>query len=146
MSGAWWTIQSWGARRSSSWAGGSNLVLDQGPGSVGAEGGDQGIRLFETRDDAWIVEVGAGERWHDVVAWTLDNGTRAWRTWLIPGTTGAAPVQNIGAYGLEIKDRLESVAVMDLVTGRPGRPRSVALATGTVSSSTATLAAWRTRA
>ena len=100
--------------------GGSNLVLTKDLDPLVLKVEIKGIRLLETRDDAWIVEVGAGERWHDVVAWTLDNGYPGLENLaLIPGTTGAAPVQNIGAYGLEIKDRLESVAVMDLVTGRP---------------------------
>lgn len=100
--------------------GGSNLVLTKDLDPLVLKVEIRGIRLLETHDDAWIVEVGAGERWHDVVAWTLDNGYPGLENLaLIPGTTGAAPVQNIGAYGLEIKDRLESVAVMDLVTGRP---------------------------
>ena len=100
--------------------GGSNLVLTRDLDLLVLKVEIRGIRLLETRDDAWIVEVGAGERWHDVVAWTLDNGYPGLENLaLIPGTTGAAPVQNIGAYGLEIKDRLESVAVMDLITGRP---------------------------
>ena len=100
--------------------GGSNLVLTKDLDPLVLKVEIKGIRLLETRDDAWIVEVGAGERWHDVVAWTLDNGYPGLENLaLIPGTTGAAPVQNIGAYGLEIKDRLESVAVMDLITGRP---------------------------
>ncbi|MFO1225917.1 UDP-N-acetylmuramate dehydrogenase [Roseateles sp.] len=100
--------------------GGSNLVLTKDLDPLVLKVEIKCIRLLETRDDAWIVEVGAGERWHDVVAWTLDNGYPGLENLaLIPGTTGAAPVQNIGAYGLEIKDRLESVAVMDLVTGRP---------------------------
>ena len=100
--------------------GGSNLVLTKDLNPLVLKVEIRGIRLLETHDDAWIVEVGAGERWHDVVAWTLDNGYPGLENLaLIPGTTGAAPVQNIGAYGLEIKDRLESVAVMDLITGRP---------------------------
>jgi UDP-N-acetylmuramate dehydrogenase len=100
--------------------GGSNLVLTKDLDPLVLKVEITGIRLLETREDAWIVEVGAGERWHDVVAWTLDNGYPGLENLaLIPGTAGAAPVQNIGAYGLEIKDRLESVAVMDLITGRP---------------------------
>jgi UDP-N-acetylmuramate dehydrogenase len=100
--------------------GGSNLVLTKDLDPLVLKVEITGIRLLETREDAWIVEVGAGERWHDVVAWTLDNGYPGLENLaLIPGTAGAAPVQNIGAYGLEIKDRIESVAVMDLVTGRP---------------------------
>ncbi len=100
--------------------GGSNLVLTKDLDPLVLKVEITGIHLLETRDDAWIVEVGAGERWHDVVAWTLDNGYPGLENLaLIPGTAGAAPVQNIGAYGLEIKDRIESVAVMDLITGRP---------------------------
>ena len=70
-------------------------------------------------DDAWIVEAGAGETWHDVVAWTLQQGCPGLENLaLIPGTVGAAPVQNIGAYGVELKDRFESLDAVDLVTGR----------------------------
>lgn len=66
-----------------------------------------------------LIEVGAGEPWHDVVIWALEQGFAGLENLaLIPGTAGAAPVQNIGAYGLELSDRLESVDVVDLVTGR----------------------------
>jgi len=65
------------------------------------------------------VEFGAGETWHDAVAWTLDQGLPGLENLaLIPGTVGAAPVQNIGAYGLELADRFHSLDAVDLVTGR----------------------------
>ena len=99
--------------------GGSNLVLTQDVGRCVLKMEIQGIRLLETRDDAWIVEVGAGERWHDTVAWCLDHGLPGLENMaLIPGTVGAAPVQNIGAYGVELKDRFESLDAVDLITGR----------------------------
>jgi len=99
--------------------GGSNLVLTKDIEAVVLKMEIQGIRLLEERADAWIVEAGAGVVWHDLVAWTVDRGYPGLENMaLIPGTVGAAPVQNIGAYGLELKDRLESVEVVDLVTGR----------------------------
>jgi len=99
--------------------GGSNLVLTRDPEAVVLRVEVKGRRLVEARDDAWIVEFGAGETWHDVVAWTLDQGWPGLENLaLIPGTVGAAPVQNIGAYGLELKDRFESLDAVGLVTGR----------------------------
>jgi UDP-N-acetylenolpyruvoylglucosamine reductase len=79
-----------------------------------------GRRLLAEHDDAWIVEFGAGETWHDFVAWTLDQGWPGLENLaLIPGTVGAAPVQNIGAYGLELADRFTFAG-----RGRPGhRPQ-----------------------
>ena len=99
--------------------GGSNLVLTRDPQAVVLRVEVPGQRLAATLDDAWIVEFGAGETWHNAVAWTLDHGLPGLENLaLIPGTVGAAPVQNIGAYGIELKDRFHSLDAVDLVTGR----------------------------
>ncbi len=99
--------------------GGSNLILSRDPPAVVLRVEVRGRRLVAEGADAWIVEAGAGECWHDLVAWTLDQGWPGLENLaLIPGTVGAAPVQNIGAYGLELKDRFESLDAVDLVTGR----------------------------
>ena len=107
--------------------GGSNLVLTKDIEAVVLKMEIGGIRLLEERDDAFIVEAGAGVVWHELVQWTVDHGYAGLENLaLIPGTVGAAPVQNIGAYGIEVKDRLESVEVVDLVTGRSAQlPASV---------------------
>lgn len=99
--------------------GGSNIIFTRDPQAVVLRVEVAGRRLVEARGDAWIVEFGAGEPWHDSVAWTLAQGWPGLENLaLIPGTVGAAPVQNIGAYGLELKDRFESLDAVDLVTGR----------------------------
>jgi UDP-N-acetylmuramate dehydrogenase len=99
--------------------GGSNLVLTQDVQACVLKVEVMGRRLLETRDDAWVIEVGAGESWHGTVQWALDQGLPGLENMaLIPGTVGAAPVQNIGAYGIELKDRLESLDAVDLITGR----------------------------
>ena len=99
--------------------GGSNIILTRDMPQVVLKVEVRGMRLVEERADAWIVEAGAGEDWHGFVAWTLAQGWPGLENLaLIPGTVGAAPVQNIGAYGLELQDRFESLDAVDLVTGR----------------------------
>jgi UDP-N-acetylmuramate dehydrogenase len=99
--------------------GGSNVILTRDLAPLVVKVEVMGRRLVQERDDAWVVEAGAGENWHDFVAWTLDQGWPGLENLaLIPGTVGAAPVQNIGAYGLELADRFETLDTVDLVTGR----------------------------
>lgn len=99
--------------------GGSNIILTRDMPRLVLKVEVRGMRLVEERADAWIVEAGAGENWHDFVAFTLANGWPGLENLaLIPGTVGAAPVQNIGAYGVELKDRFEALDAVDLVTGR----------------------------
>lgn len=99
--------------------GGSNVVFTRDPQALVLKVEVMGRRLVEERPDAWIVEAGAGENWHDTVGWTLAQGWPGLENLaLIPGTVGAAPVQNIGAYGVELRERFESLDLVDLVTGR----------------------------
>ncbi len=99
--------------------GGSNIVLTRDVDALVLKVEIMGRRLLEERPDGWLIEVGAGESWHGTVAWALDNGWPGLENLaLIPGSTGAAPVQNIGAYGVELKDRFHSLDAVDLVTGR----------------------------
>ena len=99
--------------------GGSNVILTRDMPELVLKVEVPGLRLVRETASAVIVEAGAGERWHDLVAWTLEQGWPGLENMaLIPGTVGAAPVQNIGAYGLELQDRFESLDTVDLVTGR----------------------------
>jgi UDP-N-acetylmuramate dehydrogenase len=99
--------------------GGSNIILTRDMPQVVLKVEVRGMRIVEERPDATIVEAGAGENWHEFVAFTLEQGCFGLENLaLIPGTVGAAPVQNIGAYGVELKDRFESLDAVDLVTGR----------------------------
>jgi UDP-N-acetylmuramate dehydrogenase len=96
--------------------GGSNIILTRDMPQVVLKVEVRGMRVVEERDDAVIVEAGAGESWHELVDFTLAQGHPGLENLaLIPGTVGAAPVQNIGAYGVELKERFES---LDAVTGR----------------------------
>ncbi|MDD2846439.1 MAG: UDP-N-acetylmuramate dehydrogenase, partial [Rhodoferax sp.] len=98
--------------------GGSNVVLTGDVKSVVLKMEIKGRRLVQETEHAWIVEAGAGEPWHDTVAWTLAQGWPGLENLaLIPGTVGAAPVQNIGAYGVELQDRFDSLDAIDLATG-----------------------------
>ncbi len=99
--------------------GGSNVVLTHDLDVVVLKVEIGGRRLVADDGDAWVVEAGAGEPWPGFVAWTLEQGWPGLENLaLIPGSVGASPVQNIGAYGVELKDRFHSLDAVDLVTGR----------------------------
>jgi UDP-N-acetylmuramate dehydrogenase len=94
--------------------GGSNLVLTGDFSGLVLHMAIAGKRLLREDEQAWYIEAGAGENWHDFVQWTLVQGWPGLENLaLIPGTVGAAPVQNIGAYGLEVGERLDSVTAWD---------------------------------
>lgn len=77
-----------------------------------------GKRVVEDSDTAVVVEANAGENWHQLVLWSLEQGLSGIENLsLIPGLAGAAPMQNIGAYGVELADVLESVLARDLGSG-----------------------------
>ena len=93
---------------------GSNMVLPAQIESLVARVALKGIRLVETRQNAWIVEAAAGENWHDFVSTCVEQGWAGLENLaLIPGTVGAAPVQNIGAYGVELSDRFQGLTAWD---------------------------------
>jgi UDP-N-acetylmuramate dehydrogenase len=73
-----------------------------------------GLQAAGETDESWLFEVGAGMDWHHTVQWLLGAGFAGLENLaLIPGTVGAAPIQNIGAYGLELAERLHGVRAWD---------------------------------
>jgi UDP-N-acetylmuramate dehydrogenase len=99
--------------------GGSNIVLTGDVKPLVLKVEVMGRRLIEDGPKAVVLEAGAGENWHEFVTWTLDQGHPGLENLaLIPGTVGASPVQNVGAYGVELQDRFESLDAIDLVTGK----------------------------
>jgi len=98
--------------------GGSNLVITGDVRPLVLKVEIAGRRLVEETPKGWLVEAGAGENWHAFVQWTLEQGWPGLENLaLIPGTVGASPVQNIGAYGVELQDRFHSLDAIDLRTG-----------------------------
>lgn len=99
--------------------GGSNIVITGDVKPLVLKIEIMGKRLVSETAKAYVVEAGAGEDWHELVAWTLDNGFPGLENLaMIPGSVGASPVQNIGAYGVELQDRFESLDAIDLQTGQ----------------------------
>ena len=98
--------------------GGSNLVLTGDVKAMVLKVELMGKRLLKEDEKGYWVEAMAGENWHDFVTWTLEQGWPGLENLaLIPGTVGASPVQNIGAYGVELQDRFEGLDAIDLMTG-----------------------------
>ena len=99
--------------------GGSNIVLTGHVKALVLKVEVPGLRVAGETARHVIVEAGAGECWHRIVTWTLDQGLPGLENLaLIPGTVGGAAVQNIGAYGVELQDRFEALDAIDLATGR----------------------------
>jgi len=93
---------------------GSNVVLTENLPGLTLLMQIMGKTLVEQSSEHWIIDVGAGENWHAFVEWTIAQGWGGLENLaLIPGTCGAAPIQNIGAYGLEAADLIESVTALD---------------------------------
>jgi UDP-N-acetylmuramate dehydrogenase len=97
---------------------GSNVVLADRVAGLVIHQCCQGINVLEEHDDSVLVEAAAGENWHDFVKHCLKSGWHGLENLaLIPGTVGAAPIQNIGAYGVEAGSFIDSVDYRDLNTG-----------------------------
>ena len=98
--------------------GGSNLLLTGDLDAFVLRMVSRGRRLLGEDGGRVLVEAEAGEPWHPFVRWTLEQGLAGLENLsLNPGTVGAAPVQNIGAYGVELKDVLHSVVALDRTSG-----------------------------
>lgn len=97
---------------------GSNILFKQDYPGLVMELNIKGMRLIDETPDHADVEALCGEVWHDFVQHTLKHGWYGLENLsLIPGTVGAAPVQNIGAYGAEVKDTLLSLDALHIASG-----------------------------
>lgn len=100
--------------------GGSNLLLTRDIESPVLQLALRGARIVFDQGNTVLVEAMAGEPWHPFVLWTLKQGLCGLENLsLIPGFVGAAPVQNIGAYGVETAESCESVLTVNTQTGEP---------------------------
>ncbi|MGH8494063.1 MAG: UDP-N-acetylmuramate dehydrogenase [Moraxellaceae bacterium] len=99
--------------------GGSNIIFaGDFPGLV-IQPAIMGIQCLESTASAYLVEVGAGEVWHDFVQYALTHGWYGLENLsLIPGSVGACPIQNIGAYGVEITDHFDSLTAIEMASGK----------------------------
>ncbi len=98
--------------------GGSNLLFTLNFKGTLLHAGIEGIKVESTNSDYVIVSAGAGVVWDNFVEWTVNQGFGGLENLsLIPGMVGATPVQNIGAYGVEVKDTVEKVIAISIDDG-----------------------------
>ncbi|TRO65565.1 UDP-N-acetylmuramate dehydrogenase [Christiangramia sabulilitoris] len=97
--------------------GGSNMLLTGDIHKTVVHIALKGKRIISETDEEVIVEAEAGENWHQFVLWTLEQNFGGLENLsLIPGNVGTAPIQNIGAYGVELKDTFYSCRAMNVQT------------------------------
>ncbi len=97
--------------------GGSNVLLPKSFEGLVIAIRIEGISVINETDCEWVIKVGAGENWHKFVMHCISKGWGGLENLsLIPGTVGASPMQNIGAYGVEIKDVFESLTALNIKT------------------------------
>ena len=94
--------------------GGSNVILPSALPGATLLIDILGQEILSSDEQATYLSVGAGVIWHELVAWTLENNMPGFENLaLIPGTVGAAPIQNIGAYGVEIGEYIDRIEAFD---------------------------------
>jgi UDP-N-acetylmuramate dehydrogenase len=95
--------------------GGSNILFTKNFNGIAIKNNLSGISIIEEDNESVYLKVGAGEIWHDFVLFCIENNYAGVENLsLIPGNVGASPMQNIGAYGVEVKDFITEVEVFDL--------------------------------
>lgn len=99
--------------------GGSNVLFTRGFTGVVAKNEIRGLHIQNETEEEVLVSVGAGENWHQFVLWCVERGFGGVENLsLIPGTVGAAPMQNIGAYGVELKEVFHSLEAYEIKSGK----------------------------
>lgn len=99
-------------------SGGSNMLITQDLEALVLHINLKGITLVEEDTHHVLLKIMAGENWHQLVLWTLAHDYGGLENMsLIPGNTGTAPIQNIGAYGVELKDTFEFCEALEVETG-----------------------------
>jgi UDP-N-acetylmuramate dehydrogenase len=98
--------------------GGSNILLMRDLEGLVLRIENKGIEILSEDDDFVTIKASAGENWHEFVLWCVNKGFGGIENLsLIPGNVGSCPIQNIGAYGVEVKDTFESLEAIDVESG-----------------------------